>query len=240
LRVLEHSDHLSVSVGRVALVAFEEGDGAIDRCVHDWLATAEADYVRRLPSVRRRAAWLAGRLAAKTAIRRLLPAAAPLRRIEVLPAAGGDPVVLGVRGHGPAAIAVSISHTAGLAVAAACERSAGALGVDVEVLEQEIEPSLIDLAFSSEEAAVIARHADPTERHLNTLRFWTAKEAALKAVRRGLRLPLTAVRLAWAAGGRPTGATVRCGGATVLDCNVLSTISRGHVLALATEVDHER
>lgn len=215
MRVVEFDDYLTVAtpVSTLAFVAFGDGEGdeAAAADAHPWLTPAETRYVRSLATGRRRAAWLAGRLAAKTAIRRLGMECLPIDRIEVLPTASGAPVVSGGLDASGDRIGVSISHTRGLAAAVAFDaRRSGALGVDVEVCDQRLDPGLIAFAFDLDEANAITAPADPLERHLRVLRFWTAKEAALKAVHRGLRLPFAAVRLEWTAAATPTRASVQC------------------------------
>jgi phosphopantetheinyl transferase len=242
VRVVEFADRLTVPASALAFVSFEERDGATDLQAHRWLAPAEVAYVRRLTAARRRAAWLAGRLAAKAALERLVPSA-PACAIEVLPAAGGEPVVRGLARWG-GALEVSISHTRNLAVAIAFDRHhTGATGVDVEVCDQEVDPALADLAFSPEERqaidghgpSVVAGEAVSGDRLPEVLCFWTAKEAALKAVRRGLRLPLSAVQLTWDECLLPIGASVQCAPDVQAQFGVRTVGVGGHVLSIARE-----
>jgi 4'-phosphopantetheinyl transferase EntD len=238
LRVVELDDHLTVPASALAFVAFADRDGAEASAVPDWLAPAEAMYARGLASARRRAAWLAGRLAAKAALARLVSRVVRPDRIEVLPAAGGGPVVRigGEQAAGP--LEVSISHTRHLAAAVAYDRRrSGAVGIDVEVCDQTIDPALLDTFTDEERRAILA--CDDSARHLCTLWFWTAKEAALKAVRQGLRLPLTAVRLAWTEGHPPVGALVQCAPDISVPFDLRWIACPGHVVAMAVEAAHE-
>lgn len=221
----------------MAFVAFAEEDGADAGCAQSWLAPAEAVFARRLPTVPRRAAWLAGRLAAKTAIARLEASSGPLDRIEILPASSGAPVVRHHAGH---RVEVSIAHTRGLATAVAFDRCrTGALGIDLECCEQALDPALIDFAFSEAEAGALGALPDPGSRHVCALRFWTAKEAVLKAVGRGLRLPLSAVRLEWAGEPPvPDRASVRCGPDVAVAFSLEVVDCPGHVASLAIEGVH--
>lgn len=233
MRLVELDDHLTVPSAALALVSFDEGEVGADGGRAAWLAPAETVYARALATPRRRASWLAGRFAAKSAIGALSRSRTPLDRIEILPAASGAPLV---RHEGPA-LAVSISHTRGLAAAVAFDRDrAGALGIDVEVSDQDIDPALVDLAFVAEEAGALAAGPDNGARHASTLRFWTAKEAALKAVGRGLRLSLAAVRLEWTGEvPRPSRAVVECSPGLSVPFEIVALEHPGHVLSLARE-----
>jgi phosphopantetheinyl transferase len=120
---------------------------------------------------------------------------------------------------------------------------AGATGVDVEVCDQEVDPALADLAFSPEERQAIGRNGHSVvtgeavsgDRLPEILCFWTAKEAALKAVRRGLRLPLSAVQLTWDEGLLPIGASVQCAPDVQAQFGVRTVGVSGHVLSIARE-----
>ena len=241
MRVIEFDDHLRVPASAVAFVSFSAADGEHTSCAPSWLAPAEAVYARGLAVPRRRAAWLAGRLAAKTAIATLAPRATPPERTEILPAAGGEPVVRGAFSESGSPIDVSIAHSHGLAAAVAFERRrTGAMGIDIEGRGQSIDDALVDFAFSIEEAAAIGTPADEEGRQLCLLRFWTAKEAVLKAVRRGLRLPLSAVRLRWTDLDGPMGASVQCAPDACVPFDVMAIRSPGHVVSVAIEAAHAR
>jgi 4'-phosphopantetheinyl transferase len=241
LRVVELDDHLRGATPALGFVSFGDEDGTDPLCAHSWLAPAEAAFAQGLAKPRRRAAWLAGRLAAKTAIARLgFPSWSP-EATEILPAAGGEPIVRGTPGAEPMSIRVSISHSRGLAAAIAFEpRRSGAMGIDLEACDQPIDPALLDLAFSVEEGEAIEAGADAGERHLRTLRFWTAKEAALKAVWRGLRLPLSAVRLEWAEPRAPVGAAVRYAGVADVSFDIVGIPVPAHVVTVAIEAAYAR
>lgn len=234
MQIVEPAHDLSVADAALAFVSFVEDGGAMTIAAHTWLTPAEAEYAGRLATVRRRAAWLAGRLAAKTAIARLAGAVGPPRDIEVLPASNGAPVVRGVQ-PGTSAIAVSISHTRGLAVAIAFDRRVAAMGIDLEVADQAIDPALLAFAFSEEERAAIATGEGDAAAHRRTLTFWTAKEAALKAARRGLLVPLEAVRLSWNDRRVPVGATVQCAPTMCVRFALQVADMDGYVLSIARE-----
>lgn len=94
-------------------------------------------------------------------------------------------------GPSSATIDINISHCAGL-VAAALVRH-GRIGVDVEATTRLVDgDGLAGRYFSRKEARAIAA-ATPSERARTFLRYWTAKEAALKAIGQGLLIPLDQV-----------------------------------------------
>jgi phosphopantetheinyl transferase len=237
LRTVQFDDHLTLSGAALAFVSFDQIDDADAGRSASWLGPGEISCADRLAIGRRRAAWLAGRLAAKTAIVRLLSPPPPLDRIEILSAPGGEPVVTGeLRGRG---IDVSISHTRSMAAAVAfLRRTTGAMGIDIEICDQQIDPALIGFAFSEDEAGALHDSTDARERHRLTLRFWTAKEAVLKAVWRGLRLPLSAVHVNRRDDSGSLGASVQCTPETRVPFEVLDVGYPGHVVSVAIEVGH--
>jgi 4'-phosphopantetheinyl transferase len=81
----------------------------------------------------------------------------------------------------------NISHTNGLA---ACAVTYGRdLGVDVEASDRAVELEIADRYFAPEEIATI-RSAAPDQRQSLLFRFWTLKEAFIKATGEGLSRPL--------------------------------------------------
>jgi len=119
--------------------------------------------------------------------------AAALARLAVARVRNVDPadVVVGRRcltcgstAHGQPVTdgaSVSLSHTRGLAVAAAS--TAGPVGVDAEPLTQTVFAGFDDVALARDEAAALAPD-DATGR----LRAWVRKEAVLKACGWGLSI----------------------------------------------------
>lgn len=160
------------SVVLVDIAGLQEtfADG-IDARPH-WISHAEWIEAERLRDRRRRWEWLAGRLAARHALSETLAGTLP-------PAGGWDDLVVRTRNRAGLGIpprawlrgsrwegSVSISHAAGLAVAAA---SPWSVGIDVASLEagpvrNQAEPASGSVALPVREA-----------------RHWTAKEAAFKA-----------------------------------------------------------
>jgi 4'-phosphopantetheinyl transferase len=80
----------------------------------------------------------------------------------------------------PSELHFNVSHCGGLALIAFT--TVGEVGVDVEALGRDVEA--VDIAtsnFTRNEAALIASAPNPEEQVLLFLRFWTRKEAVLKA-----------------------------------------------------------
>jgi acyl transferase domain-containing protein/phosphopantetheinyl transferase len=138
----------------------------------------------------RQAEWLFGRAAAKDAVRWLLQ---KRYGMEIFPAdieIGQDPdgrPFASIVGSGESAImpAISIAHSDGLAVAIAGYCSEGQrLGIDVERLRPRQE-AFQEIAFSDDELALLGSLPDSARDEWVT-RFWCAKEAAAKALGKGL------------------------------------------------------
>lgn len=153
-----------------------------------WLTDEERDTLAGLHVPKRRSDWRLGRFTAKEAVRaRLGPGAPAHREIGIRPAADGAPELL-IAGA-PAPLAISITHRAERSVVALAETGV-ALGCDLEVVEPRREAFLTDF-FTAEEVAAITRAApasDGRARAALVTRLWAAKEAALKALREGLRI----------------------------------------------------
>lgn len=100
--------------------------------------------------------------------------------------------------HGPpripgAGLALSISHAGeriGLALA-----DDVAIGLDVESTSRRADDSMLDYALNATERAALDGLSGP-ERARAFFRYWTGKEALMKATGRGLRIPLQSLTLA--------------------------------------------
>ena len=80
----------------------------------------------------------------------------------------------------------NISHTRGLV---ACALARSELGVDVESSDRPTHPGLANSVFAPEETSVLK--AAPADRQASLFfRFWTLKEAFIKATGEGLHRPL--------------------------------------------------
>lgn len=150
-----------------------------------YLRSSEWDRFRDLPE-RRKEDWLAGRVAAKDAVRRLLweQGAGPLWpvEIEIPTAADGAPEV---RAPSELDLRVSLAHREGRAVAMA------AVGRDPGIDLEAVEPrggEFDRAAFGESERGWLAERP-AAERDAWRARLWAAKEAAAKQSRNGLRDP---------------------------------------------------
>ena len=158
------------------------------------LGRVEREAFRNLRAPeRRRLEWLAGRTAAKEAVRDLLRSHCgldpTLADIEIRPDDRGCPrVVLGWPGAAAVEPVVSIAHSRGVAVALAGLPIEGGgplgLGVDLERLRPLTE-GFIDAAFGDAERRLI-RDLGPGQFDEWLLRAWCAKEAVGKATGAGL------------------------------------------------------
>ncbi len=156
----------------------------------DWLATEERARLAGIAIAKRRTDFLLGRWIAKRAVAARLPGAPRLPAIAIRAAADGAPEAF--LAGAPLPLALSISHSAGRALAAV--RAAGAaLGADLEHVEPR-SPLLVDDFFHDDEAAWVAA-CPGAERDRAITLVWSAKESVLKARRSGLREDSRRVRV---------------------------------------------
>lgn len=127
-------------------------------------------------------------------------AAHTLKRLVLAVATDTEPQLLQFRTNefgkpeltGGDVISFNISHTQGM-VAIACSRT-GAIGVDVECLKDlALDMLWMKQVFTDDEVQAI-RNAPDSIRVL--LRFWTAKEAVMKADGKGMSLPINEIKIA--------------------------------------------
>jgi 4'-phosphopantetheinyl transferase len=145
-----------------------------------WLGPGEREALARLTIEKRRGDWRLGRFAAKTAVARWLGVS--IARLGIVAAPDGAPEV---RLDGEAApVAVSISHRAQRALAVV-GHSGTSLGCDLELIEPRSRAFVSDWLAPAEVALVKRAGA---RRDLVANLAWTAKEAAAKMRREGLRL----------------------------------------------------
>ncbi|MCP2252055.1 4'-phosphopantetheinyl transferase [Prauserella aidingensis] len=142
----------------------------------------------RKPEDRRR--FLTGRVLAKTLVGRRLgiPAADVVfdATCEDCDKQHGPPRIPGSR------LRLSISHSGdrvGLALTDGAE-----LGLDVESTTRRADDGLLDYALSEAERTAVAELPDD-DRTRAFFRYWTGKEALMKATGKGLRIPLTSLTL---------------------------------------------
>ena len=161
------------------------GEGGIED-----LPAAEQALLPGRAVERRRAQFIAGRLAVRRALAHLgLEAMAVLRRPESAPDAG-RPFVHGDVGGAP--IGLSLAHSGSLACAAVARGAV--LGVDLEAEALPVGAAFLEEAFAPGELEGFGSLAESFPGELVRV-AWTLKEAALKVWGVGLRAPLGQVRL---------------------------------------------
>jgi 4'-phosphopantetheinyl transferase len=161
------------------------------------LSAPESTVYADLYSEKRRQDWLLGRWTAK----KLIQAAAKKSgtkspantEISILSAKDGAPEVWiteqdsSNRGE----FTLSISHSNGVALCAAACGTAHLLGADIELILPRAEGFAADYFSEIEQRTV--RESPRQHRACLVTAIWSGKEAALKAVRQGLRLDTRAV-----------------------------------------------
>jgi phosphopantetheinyl transferase len=181
---------------------------------------------------RRRAAWLAGRLAARRLIDRRRAAAPDRESVEILSlgerGVGIRPVARG-RG-GPLPWSLSITHAEDCVCVALAGCESWEIGIDL-VAEQPGRARRLEVWFTPHELDLIRRQADWTADHI-----WAAKEAAYKACQRGERfaprqIEIEALAFPWLRG------TCRFA-AAVVTCDIYCQRLPRHVLAVAALPRH--
>jgi 4'-phosphopantetheinyl transferase len=145
-----------------------------------WLGARERETLARMRVAKRRADFALGRWTAKLAVAAWFGIAP--RRVEVLAAADGAPEPY-ADGE-PVPLSLSLSHRAGRALAVVCEHPAIA-GCDLELVEPRSDAFVREWLSPPEQALLVRADVDRA-RVANLL--WTAKEAAAKVRREGLRL----------------------------------------------------
>ena len=143
----------------------------------EWLGARERGVLAALRAPVRRESWRLGRWTAKAALGAWL--GAEPAQLEVLAAADGAPEAWLDGARAP--VSISLSHRAGRGLASVTAAPA-VVGCDLELVEPR-SPAFVREWLATEERARAA--ADPA-RTANLM--WTAKEAASKVRREGLRL----------------------------------------------------
>ena len=142
---------------------------------------------------KRREDWRLGRWTAKAAVAAQL--GAEPARIEILAAADGAPEAW--LDGAPAPVSVSLSHRAGRAVAAVATPPA-VVGCDLELVEPR-SPAFLREWLTADEQALVAQQAGAERDRLANL-LWSAREAAAKVRREGLRLDVRNAEVTLGAG----------------------------------------
>ena len=138
---------------------------------------------------KRRADWRLGRWTAKRVVARLGSAGDPAR-VSILADASGAPVASNDGNR--LALTVSISHAAGHGLCMVVP-APYAMGCDIEAIAERSAAFVGDYFTVAEQAAVAS--ADARLQPILATLVWSAKEAALKALREGLRLDTRAVEV---------------------------------------------
>jgi 4'-phosphopantetheinyl transferase len=146
-----------------------------------WLSDAERAVLSGLRVPHRSSEWRLGRFTAKAAVGAFL--GLPAASIEVLAAGDGAPEAR--RDAAPLGISLSLSHRAGRGLAVVW-RGAGAIGCDLELIEPRSAAFVRHWLASAEQELLAARSGE--ERPLLANLLWSAKEAAAKVRRQGLRV----------------------------------------------------
>jgi 4'-phosphopantetheinyl transferase len=146
-----------------------------------WLGPRERHRLAALSVALRRADWRLGRWTAKAAVGAWLGVAP--EHVEILAACDGAPEawVEGMR----VPVSVSLSHRAGRALAAVADAPA-VVGCDLERVEPRSDAFVREWLAPTEQDLVAGRTDGERARLVNLL--WSAKEAAAKVKREGLRL----------------------------------------------------
>jgi 4'-phosphopantetheinyl transferase len=147
----------------------------------DWLGARERAALAALRVPKRRADWRLGRWTAKAAVGAWL--ALPPAAIEILADPDGAPAAWS--GDERAPVSVSLSHRAGRALTAVTSAPA-VIGCDLELVEPRSDAFVREWLAPEEQALVATRDGPDRDRIANLV--WTAKEAAAKVRREGLRL----------------------------------------------------
>ncbi|MEZ4516696.1 MAG: 4'-phosphopantetheinyl transferase superfamily protein [Chloroflexota bacterium] len=155
----------------------------------DWLSQDETRFLQTLKIEKRRNDWLLGRWTAKSLIAHVLAAQVNNRlgfpSISIHKSPDGSPVVdLSSAGEKLPLLTLSISHSHQVGAAALVAAANWPLGIDLEYLEPR-HPHFVADYFTMDEQQQLADLPEADQvTAVNAI--WSGKEAALKAIRRGL------------------------------------------------------
>jgi phosphopantetheinyl transferase len=159
----------------------------------DKLGASAADRFSQLKMPKRRADFLAGKEAAKQAVRNLFSALGRKppspREIEIVRGPAWEPLVRVPRDQRfdlPIFVSLAHSHDLAAAIAFIVPSDAGFLGLDIEWMGTKLDPAFEEVAFGAEEIAYLDSLGETDARVETAWKLWTAKEAALKSLRLGL------------------------------------------------------
>ncbi len=163
---------------------FIQGTSDVPR-ENDWLTGDERARYAAMAVEKRREEWRLGRWTSKRAVSTYLAGAAERldpASLDIRAAADGAPQVL-LHGE-PGPVSISISHRAGFCLCAVAASDVP-VGCDLEVIEPHSSEFIADY-FAIEERSLLLRVL-PVDHPLFVSLIWSAKESALKVVRKGLR-----------------------------------------------------
>ncbi|MCO5189201.1 MAG: 4'-phosphopantetheinyl transferase superfamily protein [Anaerolineae bacterium] len=154
---------------------------------YEWLNSAERGQAGAFKIEKRQRDWLLGRWTAKQVIASVVGPIA-LHEIEIANRATGEPFVKCI---GESAGQLSISHSHGHAFCAFLPDANAVLGADIELIETR-QPVFVADYFTIEEQKRVAAASAAMQSTLVTA-IWSAKEAALKALHKGLSVDTRSV-----------------------------------------------
>jgi 4'-phosphopantetheinyl transferase len=148
----------------------------------DWLSAEERNISAGLQFPKRRNDWRLGRWTAKQAIRAYnqVKRDSALWSLEIRSAEDGSPEAF--EKDEPAGMSISISHSRDRSLCVVAPPSL-AVGCDLEFMEPR-EENFAEDYFTPEELSSILQA--PVEKALRITLIWSAKESALKVLRKGL------------------------------------------------------
>lgn len=167
------------STGWLAIADAEVPDGDA------WLHPDERAVQTVLRIDKRRREWRMGRFAAKHAVGAWLGETPD----DIVVRAADDGAPEAFRHGRRLAVSLSISHRAGRAIAAVADCPV-VVGCDLEVVEPRSDAFVAEWLAEADQQRVVAAGPD---RHRMANLIWTAKEAAAKVEREGLRLDIRAL-----------------------------------------------
>jgi len=165
----------------------------------DWLRPAERSVLAQLHMERRRSDWRLGRWTAKAAVGTWL--SVPPERVQILAAPDGAPEAW--LDEERTRVSVSLSHRAGRSLAVVAD-APNVVGCDLELVEPRSGAFVREWLMPAELGLLAGRGEGERARLANLV--WTAKEAAAKVRREGLRLDVRHAVVTPADGSTPTGA----------------------------------
>lgn len=160
---------------------------------NDWLSVRELEFLDNMKFTKRRADWRLGRWTAKQTLLPYLNKSHKITKpieIEILTDEDSAPEVF--INNQPAPVTISISHSRDVGFCAVDTRNSP-VGCDVEFVEARTTEFIADY-FTEKERAKFAQTPQAEQPLLGTL-IWSAKESALKALRKGLSLDTRCVEV---------------------------------------------